>query len=321
MANTTPQPAQFYLGVDGGGTKTLAVVVDVTGDELGRGVSGSANHQAVGAERAVEHIRAAVAVALAATGVTVSSLGQCAAGWFGIAGLDGPADYDLLLPYLRPLAEHVRLTNDAELPLAALPAGIGVALVAGTGSIALGRDIQGRVMRAGGWGHVLGDEGSGYDIGRQALQAATRAADGRAQLAGEGGATELLPLILRQWKLTSADELIPRVYRTSDATEKMQIAQLAPLVVHAAQSGDPVARHIVRHAAEELALAVNVVAEKLDCAADSLPLALGGGLLLGEPYLRLRVLRRIRQRLRIGSLALVSDPALCAARAAVNLPL
>ncbi|MEO7003328.1 MAG: BadF/BadG/BcrA/BcrD ATPase family protein [Ktedonobacterales bacterium] len=198
IANTTWQPA-LYLGLDGGGTKTLAVVVDATGAERGRAVAGSANHQAVGVARAVAHIRMAVAGALAQAGVVAPDQAPCVAGWLGIAGLDGPADHDLLLPHLRALADSVHLTNDAELPLAALPDGAGVALVAGTGSIALGRNAQGRFARAGGWGHLLGDEGSGYDIGRQALQAVVRAADGRARLAGEASVTALSPLILRRW--------------------------------------------------------------------------------------------------------------------------
>src|SRR5438876_4508100 len=181
----------YAIGVDGGGTKTLAVIVDTQGNECGRGIAGSANHKGVGVTKAIGNIRSAIeaAASQAACSLPLQSA------WFGLAGIDRPQDHDLLLPHLRPLAHHMRLTNDADLVLSGLPGAIGIALIAGTGSIALGRDLQGSSVRAGGWGYLIGDEGSGYDLGLRCLQAVAQAADGR------GKATILVDLVLQQWHL------------------------------------------------------------------------------------------------------------------------
>ncbi|MDQ2717887.1 MAG: hypothetical protein M3Z08_23575, partial [Chloroflexota bacterium] len=137
-----------YLGVDGGGTKTLAVVVDAQGQERGRGLAGSANYNAVGLDQAIQHIHVAVEQAAQAAGCHL----PLRKAWLGLAGIDRPHDYETLLPSLRSLAESVHLTNDADLALSTLEDAVGVVLIAGTGSIALGRDAHGTSRRAGGWG-------------------------------------------------------------------------------------------------------------------------------------------------------------------------
>jgi N-acetylglucosamine kinase-like BadF-type ATPase len=136
----------YFVGVDGGGSKTLAVVVDAHGCERGRGLAGSGNHAAVGVEQAVSQLRAAVEEAAQMAGCSL----PLRAAWLGVAGIDSPRDYELLFPHLCSLAETVRLTNDAELVLGALDQCVGVALIAGTGSIALGRDAYGGSARAAG---------------------------------------------------------------------------------------------------------------------------------------------------------------------------
>jgi N-acetylglucosamine kinase-like BadF-type ATPase len=294
-----------FLGIDGGGSKTLAVIVDARGQERGRALAGSANYAAVGIEQAIAHLHTAVEEAACAAGCPL----PLKAAWLGLAGVDRPADLALLLPHLQPLAESIRLTNDAELLLSALDDAVGVALVAGTGSIALGRDAQGTITRAGGWGHILGDEGSGYEIGRLALQAATRAADGR------GESTALLERIMTHWNLDRPDDIIGRVYNDED---KAEIARLSSLVFLAARDGDHAARKIVQHAADELVLAAVTVSNALDSSGKPIALALGGGLLIHEIAFRSQVLRRIRRRRPIGRIAIVEQPALSAARAAIN---
>nr|BBH95657.1 N-acetylglucosamine kinase [Thermogemmatispora argillosa] len=297
---------EFYLGVDGGGSKTLAIVVDRHGRERGRALAGSANYVSVGQEEAIRQVRLAAERALQAAG----AVNRPRAAWIGLAGLDRPADHAVLSPPLATLAEQVYVTNDAELPLAALEQAIGVVLIAGTGSIALGRDACGRVRRAGGWGYLLGDEGSGYDIGRQALQAAARAADGR------GPHTSLLPRILAHWGLERAEDLIGVVYHSQ---ETAAIAQLATCVFAAAREGDPVARRIVGNAAAELALAALVVSHQLEFPENVVPLALAGSLLVREAPFRAQILRRLRARRRLGQVVIVEEPALSAAKAAIHL--
>ncbi|MCA1668327.1 MAG: BadF/BadG/BcrA/BcrD type ATPase [Thermomicrobia bacterium] len=295
----------FFLGVDGGATKTVAVVVDAAGREIGRGMAGSGNQAAVGLERAVASIRGAVAEAARHAGG-----GAFRAAWIGLAGVDRPGDRDRLLPHLAMLADVMRLTNDAELALTGLAGAVGVAVIAGTGSIAVGRDATGKMARAGGWGHIIGDEGSGYELGRLALKAAARAADGR------GPQTALLPAIVAEWRLSRPDAMIDRVYPDG---EKGQIARLSALVFAAARDGDAVARGIVREAATELALAALAVGEKLGFPDDRVPIALAGGMLIHEADFRAAVLRRLRRRRPVGQVALVADPASSAARAAMHL--
>ncbi len=299
----SPESNNFFLGVDGGASKTLAVVVDGEGRERGRGLAGSANYAAVGIKRALESLKGAVQNATEAAGCLL----PFAAAWIGLAGIDRDEDRDILLPHLNDLATDIHLTNDAELLLTALDGAVGVALIAGTGSIALGHDARGTAARSGGWGHIAGDEGSGYDIGRMAVQAAARAADGR------GEPTQLLDDILHHWDLRVPSDIIGIIYQ-DDA--KACIARLAPLVFAAARAGDVAARHIVEHAARELALAARTVAGRLSFADDHIPLALGGGLLLHEADLRNRVLSHLRDTCSLGQIALADQPALSAARAA-----
>lgn len=298
--------APCFLGIDGGGSKTLAVIVNAHGHERGRGMAGSSNYAAVGVEQAIANLHEAAEQAARIAGCCL----PVKAAWLGLAGVDRPSDQALLLPRLQPLADFIRLTNDAELLLSALDDAVGVALVAGTGSIALGRDSHGAIARAGGWGHILGDEGSGYEIGRLALQAATRAADGR------GAPTELLDRIMTHWHLERPDDMIGRVYNDDD---KAEIARLSSLVFLAAQARDRVARKIAQHAADELALAASTVCNALDFSGERVALALGGGLLLHEKTLRSQVLRHMRRRQPLGQIAMVDQPALSAARAAINL--
>ena len=305
--NESPQEKpRFALGVDGGGSKTLAVIVNEQGEEVGRGLAEGANHNAVGLDTAVQHISTAIEQA--------TRMAHCQlplrAAWFGLAGVDRQTDFDLFQPLLSTFAKHVRLTNDAELLLAGLENAVGVALVAGTGSIALGCDAAGHKARVGGWGHILGDEGSGYAIAQQALQAAVRAADGR------GPQTVLLERILQYWNLSQADQIIGQVYGESD---KARIASLSSLVLLSARAGDQVAATIVQHAARELALTVHAACQSLEFPDQEVPLALGGGLLINEADFCTQVIQNIRHYQSIGQVALVAQPTLSAARAALHL--
>lgn len=294
----------YYLGVDGGGSKTLAVIVNEHGEEIGRGLANGANYNTVGLEAAVQNIYTAVEQARRATGCPL----PLSKAWLGLAGVDRQADHDALFPRLRELATQVRLTNDGELLLAGLEKAIGVVLISGTGSIALGRDVNGRRARSGGWGHILGDEGSGYIIAQQALQAVVRASDGR------GPQTALCERILQAWNLQNTDELIGEVYNEPD---KAKIASLSSCVMITARSGDQVAAAILQQAARELALAVHTVCQKLDFSQQDIPLALGGGLLINEADFCTQVIQQTRHYQPIGQVALVNHPTLTAARAAM----
>jgi N-acetylglucosamine kinase-like BadF-type ATPase len=299
----SPATPKCFLGIDGGGSKTVAVIVDADGNQLGHAQSGSANHHAVGLTTALANLRQASRDAAEQASCSL----PVAAGWIGTAGMDNSSDYDLLVSHLYPLAASIRLTNDAELVLSVLDHAVGVALIAGTGAIAIGRDHTGNWKRASGWGHILGDEGSGYYIGRQALQAVVRALDGR------GKPTLLTERLLAYWKLRTPEELLMRVYHRAD---KAEIARLSSLVFEIARKRkDALARQIIYQAAHELALAALTVGDALDFTGGDLPLALGGGLLLFEPDYREQAVRSIRRHRPVHSVTLVTDPALSAARA------
>lgn len=292
----------FYAGIDGGGTGTTMVAVDTAGAEVARVHTGTSNAAVVGHE---------AAAATLVSGLTELA-SQCmaelpfAAAWFGLSGSDRPHDHRRLLPFLQPLAATIRMTNDAELLLGALPSSAGVALVAGTGSIAFGRHADGKRARGGGWGHVFSDEGSGYDLARRMLRAFAAEVDGR------GPATSLTPRLVEYYALEEPHQIIARIYDL--ATTKADLARLSSIVMEEAANGDVVAVDILDRAAAELADMALAVGRRL-AMLDRLQLAMTGGLLIHSPDYRERVLASVRGGATIDRIALVSDPALTAARA------
>src|SRR5918994_242731 len=180
----------YVLGIDAGGTKTVCYLADAHGHIVGEGRAGGANLQAHG-ELEVEKVLHAV-IDQAVGDRAILPVAVC----LGVAGVDREEDDRVVRGIMRRLGfkSHTLVVNDA---LVALVAGAGddpgVVLIAGTGSIAYGVNTDGYAARSGGWGFVLGDEGSGYWIGRQALTAVVRAADGR------GAKTRLTELVLEHF--------------------------------------------------------------------------------------------------------------------------
>jgi N-acetylglucosamine kinase-like BadF-type ATPase len=178
---------------------------------------------------------------------------------FGLAGVDRVEDQERIGAWIRKegITSAFKVVNDAELILeAGTPDGWGVALISGTGSVCLARSRNGLPARVGGWGHLLGDEGSGYWIAREALQLATQAADGR------GDAQGLLRAILSYWRLKDAGELIAHVYRAE--VKPQDISELAVPVLDLSNRGDEAARRVVDAAGKALAAHVDTVVKKLD---------------------------------------------------------
>ncbi len=306
IASTT-----LLLGLDGGGSKTLALLADAAGRVMGRGAAGSSNYQNIGAEAAWAALDAAIAAAFADAGMTP---GPVAAVCLGLAGVDRPEDRALFEGWAagRFGAAAVIIANDAEIVLAAgTPAGWGVALISGTGSIVFGRHPSGAMARAGGWGHILGDEGSGYAIGLAALRAVMAAFDGR------GPATALTEAVLAHWGLASPTDLVGRVYRQGADTS--EIAALARLVDAAAAAGDGVALEILRQAGRDLALTVEAVVRRLALPAPT-PTALAGGVVVHGRQARAAFLAAAAERhLALDPVTPVVEPAQGAVRLAVAL--
>jgi N-acetylglucosamine kinase-like BadF-type ATPase len=187
----------------------------------------------------------------------------------------------------RRIADQLLVTHDA-LPLlaAGTPEGHGIALVSGTGSFAFGHDAAGRTARAGGWGYLFGDEGSGYDLVRSGLRAVSLAVDGR------GPATQLEQGFLTALGVATPSEMLRHVYARAD--DRLWIASLAPVVLSAHSAGDTVAAALVDAAADQLSGLVSAVASRLGL--DEYPLALAGGLLAHSSVLREAVLARLGER-------------------------
>ena len=278
-----PHPSSLVLGVDGGGSRTVAWVA-ARGEcaeptVLGRGSAEASNPQSVGLDRAVENLDRAVAAALADAHVAP---GPLAAAVLALAGSDRKKNQEAVKRWAekRQLARSVRIVHDAVPVLAAgSPEGWGIALVAGTGSFAFGQSREGRSCRAGGWGFLFGDEGSGYAIAVAGLRAAAQAADGRAP------ATRLLTAFLEHLQLPSPEMLIPIVYRI--AGDRAAVAALADVVLKTAGQNDATAREILDQAARDLAQLVAAVARRLGLAGAAFPLAFSGGVLVGSTRLQI----------------------------------
>jgi N-acetylglucosamine kinase-like BadF-type ATPase len=265
-AITRPHPredARFVMGVDGGATKTLAAVLDMDTNEIHLGHAGPSNQDAVGATAAVRALLEAADDAIAGAGISPERL---AAAVLAIAGTDTEA-----------VARNVRavrtddwlVVNDVVAAWAtATGTGPGVAVVAGTGSNVFGVGPSGTPWRAGGWGHMLGDEGSAYWLGIQSIKAALR----DREASGPGTAlTEAVPAF---FGLESVERLATHVY--AKPLTKGEIAALAGETARVAQAGDGVARELFERGARELSRQIGAVIEQTGLSA-SFPVGLIGG--------------------------------------------
>jgi N-acetylglucosamine kinase-like BadF-type ATPase len=268
--------------------------------------------QSVGVDRAFGELEAAISAAFSNAGMARQ---RVAAAAFGLAGVDSPTAGDIVRHWASQaqIATCLHVDNDATLLLTGgTPDGWGIAVVCGTGSIALARSPDGQIDRCGGWGHLLGDEGSAYALALEALRAIARAADQCAP------ATRLTEVILGRMGLRKPIELIQAIY--SGPWDRAQLATLAPIVIDLAIQGDPIACEIATNQARELAKTVHAAASKLGIATRSVPLALTGGAILNSEWYRHRFLEALSTlNLRVESIHLVHEPAEAALRVARRL--
>ncbi len=266
----------YFAGIDGGGTKTSAALVDEAGRVAGTSVRGPANARSLGLEPAAENIAAAVRDALDAAGATLGDLaGICAC----LAGLD--TELDLPVPRLAldrlGYSGPVILENDVVGAWAAVTEGApGIVVVAGTGSTALGMNARGELWRTDGWDYLLGDAGSGYAIGRAGIQTAMKALDGRhapTLLARELGV---------RFGVADAEEMRRLVDRGPFG--KLEMAAFAVHVSRAADAGDEAARAILGEAAGELALQVTTIARRLGMEGEAFPVGTAGSVFKSGPW-------------------------------------
>ncbi len=261
--------ARYFLGIDGGGTKTQAVVIDSEGRVIGEGLSGAANPLRVGLEEAISNVGQAVSDACARAGIELADIqSACAA----IAGINHRIHYHTMKDALDE-ALHIaglELVTDAQAALeGALDGKPGVVVIAGTGSIAIGINEAGQQARAGGFGPTLSDEGSGYYIAQRALKAVVSSFDGRSPK------TTLTERICNKLGVAGPSDL-PGVIYNSDS-EPVDITPLAELVDEAAREGDEVARQILVAAGCELGRLAASVIDKLGLHSSAFRVACVGG--------------------------------------------
>lgn len=263
---------RLFLGFDGGGTKTECVLLDKTARVAARSKSGPSNPTRIGFENAAKAIEEAAALALDEARAQRADVAAICAGLAGTGRPENSARMKELLSASFPAA-LVQVLTDLELPLAMMPGGPAIVLVAGTGSAAIGRDARGNVLRAGGLGRDVSDEGSAYDIGLHAIQAVLR---------DEVGAdSSLARQILLQLGCSAWEEVQQRAAADRDAV----YPRVFPVVAAAADAGDPAACSLLTAAAEKLAALVHALAAQLGLAGSDFALAKTGGMMGRSAYL------------------------------------
>ncbi|HZL91016.1 MAG TPA: BadF/BadG/BcrA/BcrD ATPase family protein [Pirellulaceae bacterium] len=322
--------APLVLGIDGGGTKTVAWLAllnplppgegglrsnpgegsPVSHDVLGRGTAGPGNPRAAGFDVAQTNIDAAIDAAFAEAKLPRQPV---AAACFGLAGCGRAEEQERMTAWAesRSIAYMIEVTGDAEpLLAAASPENWGIALICGTGSLAWGRNQRGQAARCGGWGYLMGDDGSAYAIALAGLRAAVRAADGR------GAPTVLLSHFLVQFGVTDAEQLVGKVYVPEMSVDR--IAALAATVFRSAPS-DAVSQRIIAGAAKELAKMTAALVGRLQLAPRGFPLALAGSVLLNQPDFQRLVRSEIAMRGLKPSEVAVAEPVIGAVKLARQL--
>jgi N-acetylglucosamine kinase-like BadF-type ATPase len=298
----------LVVGVDGGGTKTRAVVAADAGHKvLGEGKAGPSNPLRVGVGEAAAAVREAIERACAAAGARRAELAAAEVGLAGVKREDLRAAMVAALSDLN--IASLEVVTDSEIALYGATGGKpGLVIIAGTGSICRGRNLRGRQASAGGWGPLAGDEGSGSWIARRALQAAAKATDGR------GPRTALVEAACEFFNVAAPEDLATAVYAPSITNQR--IAGFGRRVVEAAKRRDAVSREIVDSAGRELAQAAGAVIRKLRMQRERFPVGYVGGVFAAGEL----ILEPLREELTaVAPRAELVRPALTPAEAAARM--
>ena len=256
----------IYLGIDGGGSKTSCLIGDET-SVLGTGTGGASNVVRVGEAQARESLAGAIRQACTVARLNPSQIGGVCV---GLAGAGRPEISELVKRIVSELVPgKVEVVGDNVITLeAAFGGGPGVIVIAGTGSIAYGRNRDGQTARAGGWGFAISDEGSGHWIGRTAVAAALGAWDEKPQQE-----VRLIEMVMKSWSLRTIEQLVP----AANATPPPDFAALFPAVLSLADSGDHIARDVLTQAGTQLANLARILLRRLFPHAEAVPVAMSGG--------------------------------------------
>ena len=292
------------LGVDGGGTATEAWLAEPGCRVLGRGTAGPSNAKAVGLEAARRALDSAIRAAFENAGLISAPV---AVACLGLAGFDRPADRKILTGWVNEArwADRLVLVNDGDLVVAAGTShGWGIGVIAGTGSIAVGHAPDGRTARAGGWGHLIGDEGGAYSVVLEALRWVARRADGREPCpVGRDFLTDRLCAALG---VVEASQIVTTLY--SPGFDRARIASLAPEVLAACTEAPEFGQRLLVPAGAALADTVVAVARALGWPSGELPLAAAGGFLLSATTVFREMVDGLNRRGYQVTVTSVSDP-------------
>jgi N-acetylglucosamine kinase-like BadF-type ATPase len=307
----------YIIGIDGGGTKTTAVLCAFDESILAEAQGDSSNFQIIGIERSAHTILDLVETCCHSVGCSVMQIGAIVT---GVAGAGRPNDQKSMYDGIMDLARTRNLTlnnlaveSDARIALEGAFGGKpGMIVIAGTGSIVFGKDERGNTYRAGGWGRFIGDEGSGYAIGQQAFRAVARSLDDHSKK------TKLTKFFGEKFGMNTQETIIHSLY-----TENFDIASVVPTVIETASKGDKVAKKILDEAALELVGIIEVALKKINRNLKNptkRPLAFVGGLLADEQYYSRRVISVIRKNsLPVSIRQAESSPVVGAALMAIEL--
>jgi len=286
----------YILGVDGGGTKTAALIADIKGNHMAESESGSSNYKSIGVKSAKENINNAVISVIENLGLRNKHKLIFKSTCFGLAGNDSNEDTkiykeiifnDVIEKYLD--RNKIIICNDTRIGLAAgSDSKNGVMIICGTGSNCYGINEQGREAKVNGWDYILGDEGSGYEIGIKALRALMRAYDGR------GESTLLSKTVLEDLNIKNISELIKWAY--SDYFSKDRVAAIAKTVCKTAEMGDKISKKILKEEADEAIISVKTVVDKLGLADKEFDLVFVGNVFKCEKYFKSVLMRKLKSK-------------------------
>jgi N-acetylglucosamine kinase-like BadF-type ATPase len=260
----------LYLGVDGGGTKTTAALMNASQEIVAEGTAGPSNPLRVGVETAVANIARAIEIACDSADLVRVDI---AAATLGLAGVRRQDIRERVRDSFsrRQNVQNTTVVTDAEIALFGTTLGkAGIVVIAGTGSVCLGKDDDGKLAISGGWGPLAGDEGGGVGIAQAALHQVAKASDGR------GIPTALSALASEYFRASGPENLIVAIY--SPQVDNSRIAGFARFVVEAAQQGDKVALEILKEAGQELGIAACAVIKKLNLQRRKIPIGCVGSI-------------------------------------------
>ncbi len=280
---------EYIIGMDGGGTKTHGIISDLDGNPVAEVMGGSANFQMLGVDVVARSIFKLILELVEKIGRSFSDVKIIV---IGLAGAGKEEDKNRVYNGIIKVADEYGLKlpkliieTDARIALeGAFMGDAGIVLISGTGSVMFAKDINGEIHRVGGWGRFIGDEGSGFSIGCEALRAVAKFIDGR------GEKTILKDLIFEKFKISDLREVVSKIY-----SGEFDLASIAPIVMEAGERGDEIAVKILDKACSELLSHIKAMLGKANFG-EQVKLVLMGGVLRSENYLSRKLKREISEK-------------------------